>query len=239
MALAKITLMTELVRGRIVWLSAGSETELLHRPRDSGGGSTDRHYSTIHSVTQSYVTKAFHLQAHCGNPAILIAAARYPLQSFSPPWEFSTAPAAHIQHLHPPSAPLPPRVPTDPSSTNQSSEYSPYYVFHSHTVLSCVGSRAPLDFAPVSPMQTRRTGGCFQTLLHAANTTPKERLKCSRIQEMFFKHVICQMTLNAAKQWYGGSRWRIFCGISSKDQFKLRGYLYYNTYRQIIICVIC
>lgn len=156
----------------------------------------DRHYSTIHSVTQSYVTKAFHLQAHCGNPAILIAAARYPLQSF-PPWEFSTAPAAHIQHLHPPSTP--PR-PTDPSSMNQSSEYSPYYVFRSHTILSCVGSRAPLYFAPVSPMQTRRTGGCFQVLLRAANTTPKERLKCSRVQEMFFKHVICQMTLNVAKQ---------------------------------------
>lgn len=37
----------------------------------------NHHYSTIHSVTQSYVTKAFHLQAHCGNPAILIAVARY------------------------------------------------------------------------------------------------------------------------------------------------------------------
>lgn len=193
----------EYSRGRIVWLSAGSETELLHRPRDSAGGSTDRHYSTIHSVTQSYVTKAFHLQAHCGNPAILIAAARYPLQSL-PPWEFSTAPAAHIQHLHPLSAlPAASRIPLLP----ESSEYSPYYVFCSHTVLSCVGSRAPLDFTPVSPMQTRRTGGCFQTLLRAADATPKERLKCSRIQEMFFKQAICQMTLNVAKQWYGGSPW--------------------------------
>lgn len=151
-----------------------------------------------------------------------------------PPWEFSTAPAAHIQHLHPPSAPC---IPLDPSSTNQSSEYSPYYVFRSHTVLSCVGSRAPLDFAPVSPMQTRRTGGCFQTLLRAANTTPKERLKCSRVQEMFFKHVICQMTLNVTKQWYGGNRWRIFYVIFlytvKMNQFISLRYLHYN------ICITC
>lgn len=78
----------------------------MHRPRDSGGSSTDRHYSTIHSVTQSYVTKAFHLQAHCGNPAILIAAARYPLQPFTL-WGFSTAPVPPIQHHHPPPAPRP------------------------------------------------------------------------------------------------------------------------------------
>lgn len=43
----------------------------------------------------------------------------------------------------------------------------------------------------------------------ATNATPKDRLKCSRVQEMFFKHTICQVTLNVAKQWYGGSRWRI------------------------------
>lgn len=135
-----------------------------------------------------------------------------PVPPSSPPFpptlprEFSTAPAAHIQHL-PPLFCLP--DPASPSSTNQSSEYSSYYVFHSHTVLSCVGSRAPLDFAPVSPMQTRRTGGCFQTLARATNATPKDRLKCSRVQEMFFKHAICQVTLNVAKQWYGGSRWRI------------------------------
>lgn len=82
-ALAKIIFTTELKGRGIDYLSVSSETELLHRPRDSGGSSTDRHYSTIHSVTQSYVTKAFHLQAHCGNPAILIAAARYPLQPFT------------------------------------------------------------------------------------------------------------------------------------------------------------
>lgn len=123
------------------------------------------------------------------------------------PWEFSTAPAARIQHL-PPLLCLPPS-PASPSSTSRSSEYSAYYVFRSHTVLSCVGSRAPLDFTPCPPMQTRRTGGCFQTLSRATNATPKERLKCSRVQEMFFKHTICQVTLNVAKQWYGGSRWRI------------------------------
>lgn len=61
-----------------------------------------------------------------------------------------------------------------PSSTNQSSEYSPYYVFRSHTVLSCVGSRAPLDFAPVSPMQTRRTGGCASKHSCARQTQPQK-----------------------------------------------------------------
>lgn len=168
----------------------------MHRPRDSGGSSTNRHYSTIHSVTQSYVTKAFHLQAHCGNPAILIAAARYPLQPFTPVGVLDRPCTPH-------SAPPPtacPLSPTYPSSANQSSEYSPYYVFCSHTVLSCVGSGAPLDSTSVPPVQTRRASGCFQTFLHTANATPKERLKCSRVQEMFFKHVICQVALNVAKQ---------------------------------------
>lgn len=96
-----------------------------------------------------------------------------------PPWEFSTAPAAHIQHFHPPSAPLRPRASPhgSPSSTNQSSEYSPYYVFRSHTVLSCVGSRAPLDFAPVSSMQTRRTGGCASKYSCARQTQPQRASK--------------------------------------------------------------
>lgn len=96
-----------------------------------------------------------------------------PLTPFpSLPREFSTTPAAHIQHL-PPLLCLP--GPASPSSTNQSSEYSTYYVFRSHTVLSCVGSRAPLDFAPVSPMQTRRTGGCFQTLSRARDKRNPKR----------------------------------------------------------------
>lgn len=84
----------------------------MHRPRDSGGSSTDRHYSTIHSVTQSYVTKAFHLQAHCGNPAILIAAARYPLQPFTL-WGVLDRPCAPAFSIatHRPTPPPRPRPP--------------------------------------------------------------------------------------------------------------------------------
>lgn len=49
--------------------------------RDSDGGATDRHYSTIHSVAQSYVTKAFHLQAHCGNPGDINCRGSLPLSA--------------------------------------------------------------------------------------------------------------------------------------------------------------
>lgn len=87
----------------------------MHRPRDSAGGSTDRHYSTIHSVTQSYVTKAFHLQAHCGNPAILIAAPRYPLQSLFLSPVSSLPPAGVLDRPRSPhSAPTTPVLSTRP-----------------------------------------------------------------------------------------------------------------------------
>lgn len=64
--------------------------------RDSDGGATDRHYSTIHSVAQSYVTKAFHLQAHCGNPGDINCRGSLPLSAtetdlstpLSPPLSF-------------------------------------------------------------------------------------------------------------------------------------------------------
>lgn len=71
---------------------------------------------------------------------------------FLPPsWEFSTAPAAHIQHFHP--HPPTPSTPANPSSTNWSSEYSPYYVFCSHTVLSCVlAAKHPSISLPPSPL---------------------------------------------------------------------------------------
>lgn len=100
-----------------------------------GGGPTNRHYSTIHSVTQSYVTKAFHLQAHCGNPAILIAVARYPALSVL---------------LHPLSLSLlvPLMLLPFPLFWNQSWSI-PYYVFHatlSCSVVCIVGSYPRLMF---------------------------------------------------------------------------------------------
>jgi hypothetical protein len=198
----------------------------LHRPRDSAGGSTDRHYSTIHSVTQSYVTKAFHLQAHCGNPAILIAAARYPLQSLlllllplspGPPPPHPPHGSSRGRPRSPHSAPPPAICPPRP---RESLFCVPELrIFPVLRILFSYGSvprwqqsnprfrrrrrrrrPRPSPLCPVSSMQTRRADGCSQTLLRAADATPIESLKCSRAQEMFFKRAICQMTLNVAKQ---------------------------------------
>lgn len=168
----------------------------MHRPRDSGGSSTNRHYSTIHSVTQSYVTKAFHLQAHCGNPAILIAAARYPLQPFTPVGVLDRPCTPH-------SAPPPtacPLSPTYPSSLRTRAPNIPS-ITYSALILFCpvLAAEHPSIPPPYPSMQTRRASGCFQTFLHTADATPQERLKCSRLQEMFFKHVICQVALNVLR----------------------------------------
>lgn len=159
----------------------------MHRPRDSGGSSTNRHYSTIHSVTQSYVTKAFHLQAHCGNPAILIAAARYPLQPFTPVGVLDRPCTPH-------SAPPPTARPHVSLFCEPELRIFPVLrILLSYCSVLCWQRSTPRFHLRAPPMQTRRASGCFQTFLHTANATPKERLKCSRLQEMFFKHVICQM----------------------------------------------
>lgn len=162
--------------GRIVWLSAGSETELLHRPRDSGSGSTDRHYSTIHSVTQSYVTKAFHLQAHCGNPAILIAAARYPLQSIPPVGVLDRPRSPHS--APPPTAARPPLRPRESLFCVPELRIFPVLrIPLSYGSVLCWQQSTPRFRPPCPAMQTRRTGGCFQTLLRAAKRNPKRASK--------------------------------------------------------------
>lgn len=81
------------------------------------------------------------------------------------------APAAHIQHLNPLSA-----LRSSRESLFHEPELRIFPVLRIPLSYGsvCVGGRAPLDFAPMSPMQTRRTSDCFQTLLRAANTTPKE-----------------------------------------------------------------
>lgn len=190
----------------------------MHRPRDSVGGSTDRHYSTIHSVTQSYVTKAFHLQAHCGNPAILIAAARYPLQSLLPMGVLGRPRSPHS--APPPALSLslwPPRGP--PPANPTSSAYRELRIFPVLRIPLSYGSvlrsqQSTPRFRPRVPCaNSSRASGCFQTLARGRRSLPplstpspprpcppKERLKCSWVQEMFFKHAICQVTLNVAKQ---------------------------------------
>ena len=97
-----------------------------------GGNPTNRHYSTIHSVMQSYVTKAFHLQEHCGNPTILIAMACYPLQTFPFQLPSPLHPLCTRNHRH-----LSLFVAFALShSFKTRARNIPYYVFHSHVTLS-------------------------------------------------------------------------------------------------------
>lgn len=81
--------------GTIRWRGGGGRDRAFAGGwRDSDGGATDRHYSTIHSVAQSYVTKAFHLQAHCGNPGDINCRGSLPLSA--PETDLSTPPTSLV-----------------------------------------------------------------------------------------------------------------------------------------------
>lgn len=88
--------------GTIRWRGGGGRDRAFAGGwRDSDGGATDRHYSTIHSVAQSYVTKAFHLQAHCGNPGDINCRGSLPLSA--PETDLSTPPTSSFRGESPPS----------------------------------------------------------------------------------------------------------------------------------------
>lgn len=121
--------------------------------RDSDGGATYRHYSTIHSVAQSYVTKAFHLQAHCGNPGDINCRGSLPLSATET--DLSAAPL-------PPLPPFP-RGESPPSDTATEAEGSGggghvrLFPCVLRIPLPCGGS-VLLRFQPTLPLSER--GSC-------------------------------------------------------------------------------
>ena len=161
-----------------IYIPFANSQEQQQQYRDSvalRGPRIDRHYSTIHSVTQSYVTKAFHLQAHCGNRAILIAAARYPLPEGTEPFPSHFLDSRSLFNPRRES-PHPPLLPVNlivvvvgihaRGIQRIRARYSAYYVFHSHartTVFhSGIAQHPLLFFLPIylflrsSSMQPRR-----------------------------------------------------------------------------------
>lgn len=123
--------------GTIRWRGGGGRDRAFAGGwRDSDGGATDRHYSTIHSVAQSYVTKAFHLQAHCRNPGDINCRGSLPLSA--PETDLST----------PPTSLVPWRKPSiqrgGGGGEGATFGYFPaYYVFRCHAAAlsSCVSNR--------------------------------------------------------------------------------------------------
>lgn len=124
--------------GRYYQMEGGRGPRPSFCGRDSDGGATDRHYSTIHSVAQSYVTKAFHLQAHCGNPGDINCRGSLPLSA--PETDLSTPP--HLSRsvakaLHPTRR-------RRRGGEGATFGYFPaYYVFRCHAAAlsSCVSNR--------------------------------------------------------------------------------------------------